>query len=205
MEHSKLIISPHIDDEILGCGGILDKNSYVLECGVDKFHVVSRERRIEELEAASQLLGFTYQVLTNLVNSYEVSTLIDQFSDVINKVQPASIYIPYPSYNQDHQAVYEAALVALRPHDANFFVKRVLVYEQPHVFLWDYTHNINAAFKPNYFVPIDPDKKVEAYKCIASQVRSFRSPDCVMMMAEMRGRQSDLTAAEAFQIIRWVE
>ena len=44
----KLIISPHVDDDILGCGGILDKDSLVIYCGIDNFHVVSREDRIEE-------------------------------------------------------------------------------------------------------------------------------------------------------------
>ena len=110
----KLIISPHIDDEILGCGGILNKDTFVLECGVDKFHVVSRDTRILELKHAQKLLGFKFKILTNLVNSYHVPTLIDQLSDTINDVKPDQIFIPYPSYNQDHRAVYEATLIALR-------------------------------------------------------------------------------------------
>ena len=77
----KLIISPHIDDEILGCGGILDKNTFVLECGVDKFHVVSRDDRILELKQAQKILGFEFKILTNLVNNYNVPTLIDQLSE----------------------------------------------------------------------------------------------------------------------------
>ena len=63
----KLIISPHIDDEVLGCGGILDSNSFVLECGVDKFHIVSRDRRIEELKKAQEILGFEFETLSNLI------------------------------------------------------------------------------------------------------------------------------------------
>ena len=31
----KLIIAPHIDDDVLGCGGIIDSNSMVLYCGMD--------------------------------------------------------------------------------------------------------------------------------------------------------------------------
>ena len=42
MKYKKLVISPHIDDEVLSCGGILDENTFVLECGVDNFHIVSR-------------------------------------------------------------------------------------------------------------------------------------------------------------------
>ena len=32
----KLIIAPHIDDEVLGCGGILDKDTLVVHCGVER-------------------------------------------------------------------------------------------------------------------------------------------------------------------------
>ena len=201
----KLIISPHIDDEVLGCGGILDSNSFVLECGVDKFHIVSRDRRIEELKKAQEILGVEFETLSNLVNSYDVSTIIDQLSDTINKVRPEKVFIPYPSYNQDHKAVYEASLIALRPHDINFFVKKVLVYEQPHVFLWDHSHSISSSFKPNYFVPIDMERKKSAYLSLESQVRSFRSPEFVEELAKVRGRQANLQFAEAFEVIRWVD
>ena len=201
----KLIISPHIDDEVLGCGGILDSNSFVLECGVDKFHIVSRDRRIEELKKAQEILGFEFETLSNLVNSYDVSTIIDQLSDTINKVRPEKGFIPYPSYNQDHKAVYEASLIALRPHDINFFVKKVLVYEQPHVFLWDNTHDINGSFKPNYFVQIDIDKKIKAYEMLSSQIRAFRSAKMLKEIASLRGKQSNHEYAEAYRIVRWVE
>jgi len=200
-----LVISPHIDDEVLGCGGILDKHSFVLECGVDNFHVVSRDKRIQELEKAQELLGFDFEILTNLVNNYEVPVLIDQLSDTINRIKPDKIFIPYPSYNQDHQAVYKASLIALRPHDINFFVKKVLIYEQPHTFLWDHSYDLATSFKPNYFVPIDIQKKKKAYSCLESQVRSFRSPTLVEELAAIRGRQSNSDFAEAFQTIRWVE
>ena len=63
MSYKKIIISPHIDDDILGCGGILDENSLVIYCGVDDFHVVGRKDRIKEAESASKLLGHSYEIL----------------------------------------------------------------------------------------------------------------------------------------------
>ena len=78
----KLIISPHIDDEILGCGGILDKDTFVLECGVDKFHVVSRDTRILELKQAQKLLGFEcnkhYGLFENLEDGHDVEIIETQ-------------------------------------------------------------------------------------------------------------------------------
>ena len=201
----RLVISPHIDDEVLGCGGSIDDRTFVLECGVDDFHIVPRQERINELEAAQKLLGFEYRILDNVVNHYEVTNLIQGITDSINFVKPKEIYIPYPSYNQDHQEVYRAAMIALRPHDLNYFVPRVFVYEETQVVLWDNSHNINGLFKPNYYREIDIERKVAAYRCLKSQVRSFRSAEFLQEIAQLRGRQSGKKYAEAFQCLRFVE
>ena len=47
----KLIISPHVDDDVLGCGGILDKNTFVLYCGLNESDIPNRptlQQRIDE-------------------------------------------------------------------------------------------------------------------------------------------------------------
>ena len=206
----KLVISPHIDDEVLGCGGILDKDTFVLYCGVENRYVngdmsISVVTRINELKKVSKFLNFDFKLLDNKVNNFQLKDLIGEFEEVISRLKPQQIYIPYPSYNQDHRIVYEASLIATRPHDINFFVKKVLVYEQPHVFFWDKTHNINSGFVPNYFIPIDINKKIKAYELMKTQVRSFRSSENLKSMANLRGTQSNNECAEAFQILRWVD
>ena len=204
--YDKIIISPHVDDDILGCGGVLDQTSLVLYCGVDDFHVVDRDERIQEAKAASEILGHSYILLHgNKVNKYLANDLIDDFSNLINAHKPKQVFIPHPSYNQDHRAVYEAALIALRPHDINFFVKEVFVYEQPHVFFWDHAHSIASNFKPNYFVPIDINKKLDAYRAMKSQNREFRSARHIEALAVLRGGQSHCEHAEAFQSLRVVK
>ncbi|MEK6945974.1 MAG: hypothetical protein AABX32_00035 [Nanoarchaeota archaeon] len=199
----KLIISPHIDDEVLGCGGILDKDTFVLHCGVEDRNYVPSSERIKEIEEVRKTAGFQMRLLKNEVNNYKIINLIPEFENILNELKPDMVLIPYPSYNQDHRAVYEAALTALRPHDINFFVKKVLVYEQEHVLFWD--HNNDGAFKPNYFISIDINKKLKLYSLLKSQVRSFRSPDHLRAMAEVRGGQSNCRHAEAFQILRWID
>lgn len=200
----KLVISPHIDDEVLGCGGILDKDTFVLHCGIEDRSTISSETRIAEIEAVRKIAGFKMKLLRgNVVNNYRPVDMISEFENVINNVKPREVYIPFPSYNQDHRAVYEAALVALRQHDINFFAKRVMVYEQPHVFFW--SHNSEDNFNPNYFVPIDIERKLKLYSLLKSQVRSFRSPAHLRALAALRGGQSNCKYAEAFQILRWVD
>ncbi len=210
MGNKKLVISPHIDDEILGCGGILDENTFVLYCGFDESHIKSdwvRDRpkvneRLLELNAVQNLLGFDYEILYNKVNYYIIQDLISSFEKFINDLKPNSIYIPNPSYNQDHKTVYDAAMVALRPHDLNHFVKKVLIYEQPQVHLWNHTFR---EFNANYYVPIDINRKITAYELMKSQVRSFRDQDILKSMAYLRGKQSNCKYAEAFEIIRWID
>lgn len=200
----KLIIAPHIDDEVLGCGGILDKDSFVLHCGIEDRTTISSETRIAEIKKVQKIAKFDMKLLRgNIVNNYKVVDLIGEFEKAIKKVRPQQIYIPYPSYNQDHRAVFDAALVATRQHDTNFFVKKVLIYEQPHVFLW--SHNGRKDFKPNYFVPIDINKKLKLYSLLKSQIRSFRSKDSIKALASLRGSQAQCKYAEAFQILRWVD
>ena len=206
----KLVISHHIDDEVLGCGGILDKDTFVLYCGVENRYVngdmsISVVTRINELKKVSKFLNFDFKLLDNKVNNFQLKDLIGEFEEVISRLKPQQIYIPYPSYNQDHRIVYEASLIATRPHDINFFVKKVLVYEHHHVLFWDKTHNINSGFVPNYFIPIDINKKIKAYELMKTQVRSFRSSENLKSMANLRGTQSNNEYAEAFQILRWVD
>ncbi|MDP7195382.1 MAG: hypothetical protein QF864_04215, partial [SAR202 cluster bacterium] len=141
--------------------------------------------------------------LNNKVNDYKEADLIPKVEKTINEQKPDQVFIPYPSYNQDHRAVYNAALVALRQHDQNFFVKKVLVYEQPHVFFW--SHNNKDQFNPNYFVTIDIEKKLNAYALLKSIVRSFRNPEHVKALAILRGGQSNCKYAEAFQVLRWID
>ena len=38
----KLIIAPHVDDDVLGCGGILDETCHVIYCGLDETGIKDR-------------------------------------------------------------------------------------------------------------------------------------------------------------------
>ena len=202
---NKLIISPHVDDDVLGCGGILDESCFVLYCGLDETGIPNRpssKERICEIHSVINVTNHQYKILNNLVNRYDDYKLINQIETEINNVKPNEVYVCHPSYNQDHKAVYDASMIALRPHDRNHFVKRVFLYEQPQVYLWNTT---NREFKANYFVPIDINKKIKVYELMKSQVRSFRSPEHIKSNSKLRGGESNCDYAEAFEILRWVD
>lgn len=202
---SFLVIAPHIDDEALGCGGVLDPRFHVHYCGVESFRIIDREARIAEARACAELLGFSFSInLENPVNAYRVGELIGQLEAVIQEHCPKTIFLPYPSYNQDHRSVLDAGLTALRPHDHNHTVANVLLYEQIQVTVWPHREDLlrGQTFQPNYFVPIDVERKIAAYRCHESQVRGMRPPEIVEQVARWRGFQAGMPFAEAFQVVR---
>ena len=201
----RLIIAPHVDDDVLGCGGILDKSCHVVYCGLDETGLEDRPTmgdRLKEINDVQSITGHSFDVLNNLVNRYDEFKLIGQLENAINTIKPKEVYVCHPSYNQDHKSVYNASMIALRPHDTNYFVPKVFLYEQPQVYFWNTT---NRDFQANYFVGIDIDKKIKVYETMKSQVRSFRSSEHIRANSKIRGGQSNHEYAEAFEILRWVD
>jgi LmbE family N-acetylglucosaminyl deacetylase len=200
-----LVFSPHVDDEALGLGGILDERFHVHYCGVESFREVDRETRLAEARACAALLGFGFSVEeANQVNDYRVPDLVGQLEAAIARHRPSTVFVPAASYNQDHRAVLDAALTALRPHDRNPPVANVLLYEQVHVTLWPHREDLTAgrAFQPSFFVPIDIERKLAAYRLHASQVRAMRSPERVELLARWRGAQAGCDFAEGYMVAR---
>ncbi len=201
----RLIIAPHVDDDVLGCGGILDKSCHVVYCGLDETGLEDRPTmgdRLKEINDVQSITGHSFDVLNNLVNRYDEFKLIGQLENAINTIKPKEVYVCHPSYNQDHKSVYNASMIALRPHDTNYFVPKVFLYEQPQVYFWNTT---DRDFQANYFVGIDIDKKIKVYETMKSQVRSFRSSEHIRANSKIRGGQSNHEYAEAFEILRWVD
>ncbi len=203
----KLIVAPHVDDEVLGCGGILDHDCLVVHCGLaeDQNHGennFSKKERLSEWRKVEEATGCRSALYDHPVNNFVYgSVLINDIEVIVNAFKPDMAFIPSPSYNQDHQAVYKACITALRPHDINHFVKKIVMYEQPQ----DLWNGSELGIKPNYFVPISIEKKIKLYEMLESQVRGHRSPEMLKTLAKLRGYQSDTDFAEAFEIIRWVE
>jgi hypothetical protein len=89
----------------------------------------------------------------------------------------------------------------LRPHDLNFFVKKVFVYEQIQD-LWN--HNYHT-FNPTYFRLLNIEEKINSYHLMKSQVRSFRNAEMIKNLAAIRGIQANVDFAEGFEVLRWIE
>lgn len=204
-----LILSPHIDDEVLGAFSYLNESTTVIYFGYNEEHIVfdwvksrpTSSTRLMELQNLKNSLKFDSIVLNHKINHYSLINLILDIEKYINQIKPDIILLPNPTYNQDHRSVYEAGLTSLRPHDVNHYVRIILVYEQIQD-LWN--HNYHQ-FKPTLFKQIRIEDKLKAYNNYKSQLRSFRSDEMIKTLSRIRGIQSNLEYAEAFEILRWVE
>lgn len=201
MLNNVLILSPHQDDEALGCGGLItsEKAFQVHVRYYNNVHTsVSYSIYTREAQEVAELGKFEVSVspLTgvNHLVMYSISEFITDIENTINEIKPEYLFIPMCSRNQDHQIIFDAARVAIRPHDKIHFVKNVYIYEQP-----EYTDQI---FIPNTYLEIDIDKKIELFGCYKTQHRSYRTDEHLRYLAGLRGLQCGVPFAEAYQSIR---
>lgn len=218
-----LIISPHPDDEAIGCGGLISKTINeggkvsVLYCAVGNCRqLVTGETtnnvRLKEAESCSILGSFNYTFIFvgnefMRLDSLPQKQLIDPIEDYISQTRPDTICIPSQnSYDQDHRAVFNAAYTALRPvpQDIRHFCNTVLEYEEP------YSWNVGENFKPNFYIRLNEEliaKKLSLIGCHKSQIRNEpfpRSLENIKRLSQIRGAEAGTNYAEAYRCHRTV-
>lgn len=213
-----LIIAPHMDDEVLGCGGLITRysskdNIWVAFVANRVYgHVFSAEKnRIEKMHAMKAKKALRYHEAIFLGLDDErldscVQEVIIPLEKLVNKIKPNIVYVPFRGdNNQDHRTVFDAARVALRP-SAVPFVNIVRMYEVP-----SSTEQspplLENAFLPNFYVDISEvlGKKITAMKCYSSEQRQYphpRSLEAIRILSQKRGVEAGLKHAEAFMTIR---
>jgi len=223
-----LIVSPHPDDETLGCGGLIAKakangaSVYVMVISAPRvlkhYHnnqaEVSGSTRRRELSRAMTVLGVDQYCVgfetddvhmrLDAMAQLDLVKFIEHDSELsIDRVRPDILCFPAASYNQDHRAVFTAVIAACRPHLAKnkAFVPVVLAYDQPQL-SWN-----DAPFHPNTYVDITGflSAKLAAYACYESQVQPephHASLENLERLARLRGSEVSVEAAEAFHCHR---
>jgi hypothetical protein len=129
---------------------------------------------------------------------YEIVKMVEK---AINTHKPDTILIPFPSFNQDHKVVHEACMIALRPHDKNHFVKRVLVYNGSEYKLW------GPQMNETYFRVVNVPKKMISYYKYKSQRRGHRSFGLLLNQHKITACKANSPSKymEGFEVVRWVE
>lgn len=214
-----LVIAPHRDDEILGCGGTIAKYAaqgikvYVCVVTEGKGPLFEKEASNaiqEECMRAGHFVGvektFFLKFPAAMLESIPRHQLNDAISRVIKEVEPGEVYIPHRGDLQvDHKITADACMVGLRPKDG-CPVKKIYAYETLSETGWDIPDRANE-FIPMVYNDITDylDKKIQAMEFYKSQLSDFpgaRSIGAVKALASYRGSMMNMQAAEAFCLIR---
>jgi len=217
-----LVIAPHPDDEVLGCGGTIKKltssgaEAVVVIASRGKAGLYSEERimnvRNQAIEA-HKVLGVKETIFYDFpapeLDLVSVSELSAALAGTIHDIRPDTVFLPHRGdIHHDHRAVFNAGLVASRPVN-NCSVRNIFTYETVSETEWAPPFG-DDAFIPQLFVDITDEfsSKIEAIRCYVSQIREFpnpRSARSLEALANHRGSTVNVAFAEAFMIIRMIQ
>lgn len=218
---SVVVIAPHMDDEVLGCGGVIAKHvsegdhvSVIIVANRAYNHIYDEaviEREKSKTRRAQEVLGFQKLIFLNLPDEQ----LDDKLIDVVVPIEAAlhelgvPIDVAYTCHgydsHQDHKAVFEASLIVFRPI-SKYKAARFYSYEVPSA-TDQIPPLVHRTFLANRYVDIGPfiDKKIEAMAAYEEESRVFphpRSPEGLMVYAQKRGVEVGYHHAEAFFLLR---
>ena len=221
MNKKVLILSPHADDEILGCGGFISKYSkqnYYINVLIltnankgapekyspEKIKDIRNEARISNSFIGTKKLFFENLPALNL-NNYPIYKIANIINRYISEINPEIVLIPSVNdINDDHKIIFKAAKISMRPNKKNN-IKKILSYEVLSETEWNEN---GKSFNPNYYVMLnnsDINKKVKAFLKYKSQVKKFphpRSKEAIINLSKVRGSQVFMRYAEAFKVER---
>lgn len=214
-----IVIAPHMDDEVLGCGGTIvrhvNSGHHVTVCVVanraynHKYEPEFIEEQKASCKKAQEILSYQDLVFLDLPDEQLDRAQIDIITPlerIVSQCKPDIVYLPHRGdLNQDHRAVFEAVRVVCRPFAQNFHTV-LRVYEVPSS--TDQVPGVNEwPFLPNYFVNIEHslDRKIKAMESYFKEIREFphpRSSKGLRIYAQKRGMEVGMPAAEAFMILK---
>ena len=216
------IITPHPDDETLGCGGTILKHCadgdsiswFIMTAMTEKqgFNPQVIKQRNEEIESVSRMYGFStvhnLNMPTTRLDALPLGDIIKTISTVLVEVKPHTIYLPNRSdVHSDHRVVFQAAWSCCKTFRFPF-IRRVLMYEIPSE--TDFAPALpETAFFPNIFSDISQhlEKKIEIMRVYKGEMKEHpfaRSEQNIRSLATVRGATANVEYAEAFMLLREV-
>ena len=214
-----LVISPHPDDETLGCGGTIlkhknmgDKVHWLIITNVDVENGWDRDivdKRQKEIDTVAEMYGFKKTFKLNYptakLDIIPIQEIIKSMSGIILEIEPEIIYLPNRSdVHTDHQITFKATYSCTK----NFrypFIRKILMYETLSETEFSPSLQENS-FIPNVFVDITKyfNEKLEIFKIYKSEVMEGQSPRSLKVIKafnKYRGSRIGKKYAESFQLI----
>ena len=215
------VISPHPDDETLGCGGTLLKHKaagdqldwiIVTRGHSPQWDETSLSRKEQEINRVAEAYGFDnverLGFPTMQLDSLPLGNVIKRISEAVENTKPVQLYLTHSGdIHSDHRIVFDATMSAVKSFNSTKHgVTRLLSYET-----LSSTEaapaNVARAFVPNVFSDITRfiDRKLEIMSIYETELQAFplpRSLESIRALARFRGATMGLEYAEAFMLIR---
>jgi LmbE family N-acetylglucosaminyl deacetylase len=218
MNKKILVIAPHPDDEMLGCGGTLlkhihngDEVSWLIctETTEDMgWSEEFRQQRDSEIIKISDLMSFSNTYKLNFpaakLDEIPTSEIISKMSQVFREFQPNIVYTSHRGdVHSDHKITFDCVNACCKWFRC-ISVEKLYAYETPSE--TEFNYKSDQTFYPNTFVDISEylDKKLEIVQTYKTEIHSFpfpRSIETLEALAKWRGSNSGFSAAEAFQLL----
>ena len=211
-----LVISPHPDDEILGCGGVLSllksKKKYwaiITEMskkdGYSNYQIKQRKKEIKKISYNLKfkkifLLGFR----AASIQKDSLNLLIKKLSELIKSVKPDTIFAPYLHDSHSDHFFTTYSLNHILKSFRYPFISKCYLYET-----LSETNLISVKkkrFTPNAYFNISTtlNKKIQLMKIYKSEIQKHpfpRSVEAIKSLAIIRGSESGYKYAEAYDLI----
>ncbi len=214
-----LVVAAHPDDEVLGVGATIARhaadgdNVNILILAEGATSRGGDENDVSALSAAAAaaaaVLGANAPRFAglpdNLMDSLTLLDIVKHVEAVIDEVRPDIVYTHHGGdLNVDHRMTHQAVITACRPLPGSC-VSTLYAFETPSSTEWA-SSATGETFKPTRFVDVTDfmAKKRQALICYEAEMRPFphaRSLEAVDALATLRGSQSGIARAEAFQVI----
>lgn len=209
-----LVIAAHPDDELLGCGATValhsqngDRVISIILCEGETMRSQDGREKNSATEEAAKILGVESVISVGLpdqhLDTIPIVDVITPIETIVREFNPSIVYVHSGSdVNKDHQIVFEAALVALRPK--NVFIEEIYSFYTVGATEWGYPR----AFNPDTWIGFDEKimrQKLDAFACYETELCDYPHPRSLMAiknLAEMTGNQCCMKYAEAFETIR---
>jgi LmbE family N-acetylglucosaminyl deacetylase len=163
---SLLVVAPHPDDEVIGCGGLLASHSRIGGESTVLYLTCSEQKRWQEAIDARSHLAIAHAVELNLPEGHVRATeqTTETVRELLRKIKPGTITLPstgdpHPDHRSTH-AIFSEALSIVDDVDTE-----ILLYE-------GFTPICNA----NAWLDITPvaHQKWAALACYESQQERYR-------------------------------
>lgn len=215
-------ISPHSDDAELGLGASIHEWTSAKKAEVHIFvlasgsastatHATDQKHRRSEGRASAKHLGASVEFLNlapdSTFNAAPRGPFVQALEEVLMSQKWDRLYIPLPSFHQDHTVTYEALIAALRPRKSLVPPRSVLAYEYPGQ-AWGpappSTGKVFHAISEESIWAKKEALRMHQTQWVADETAPMIGLDAVDALARLRGSECNSQFAEMFYLVRQI-